>query len=262
MYFNNIHIKFYVIIAILGFFVGKFVAWLNLRLPEDKKVFSKEFFKESKEGNIKGTYIMMIITACLYIAILYKFGLKPEFIKNLDLIKFLILTPMLISSFFIDLKHRILPNRLNMTMLEIGILFVFIYGLNNLNIARDMVLGLITGGGIFLTITLLGGMIAGKEAMGLGDVKFMGALGLYFGYSSIAEISLLAFFLATIISIVVLFIRIKILKSNDEYIPFGPFLVLSAFCMIFIPANTVFMAFIGMCKWISDELVLIGHGEI
>lgn len=167
MYFNNIHIKFYVLIAIIGFIVGKFVAWCNLRFPEDKKIFSRDFFNENRAGNIKGSYIMMIITSIFYIALLYKFGIKPEFIKNLDLIKFLILTPMLISSFVIDLKYRILPNRLNMVIFEIGILFVFIYGINNLNIAKDMVLGLITGGGIFLLITLLGGFVAGKEAMGL-----------------------------------------------------------------------------------------------
>ena len=166
MYFNNIHIIFYLIIAIIGFVVGKFVAWCNLRFPEEKKIFSKDFFKENKEGNIKGSYIMMIITAAFYMALLYKFGFNPEFIKNLDLIKFLILTPMLISSFAIDLKHRILPNRLNMTMFEIGLIFVFIYGINNLNIATDMVLGMLTGGGIFLALTLLGGLVAGKEAMG------------------------------------------------------------------------------------------------
>lgn len=255
MYFNNIHIIFYVFIAILGFAVGKLVAWCNLRLPEDEKIFSKEFFKENKAGKIKGSYIMMIIMAIIYIALLYKFGIKPEFIKNLDLIKFIILSPMLVSSFFIDLKHRILPNRLNMVIFEIGILFVFIYGLNNLNIAKDMVLGLITGGGIFLALTLLGGLIAGKEAMGLGDVKFMGALGLYFGFSSIAEISLLAFFIATIASVVILFVRLKILKNKDEYIPFGPFLVVSAICMIFIPANTVFTTFINMCSWISSKIL-------
>ena len=177
MYFNNIHIKFYVLISIIGFVVGKLVAWCNLRFPDDKSVLSKDFFKENKAGNIKGSYIMMIITAIMYIALLYKFGLKPELIKNLDLIKFLVLTPMLISSFFIDLKYRILPNRLNMVMFEVGILFVFIYGLNNLNIARDMVLGLITGGGIFLAITLLGGMVAGKEAMGLRRCKIYGSFG-------------------------------------------------------------------------------------
>lgn len=35
---------------------------------------------------------------------------------------------------------------------------------------------MVTGAGIFGAITLLGGIIAGKEAMGLGDVKFMGAV--------------------------------------------------------------------------------------
>lgn len=101
-----------------------------------------------------------------------------------------------------------------------------------------------------------------KKQWDFGDVKFMGALGLYFGFSSIAEISLLAFLLATIISIIILFIRLKILKSKDEYIPFGPFLVASAICMIFIPDNTVFIAFIGFCKWISDKLILIGQEKV
>lgn len=89
----------------------------------------------------------------------------------------------------------------------------------------------------------------------------MGALGLYFGYSSIAEITLLAFFIATIIAIVLLFVRIVILKSSDEYIPFGPFLVVAAFCMIFLPANTIFIAFISLCQWISDKILLIGKWE-
>lgn len=259
MYFSNVHIMIYVIFAIIGFIVGKFVAWCNLRLPEEKKVFSKEFFSENKAGNIKSSYLMMIITAIAYIALLYKFGLNSSFIKNLDLIKFLILTPMLISSFFIDLKHRILPNRLNMTIFEIGLLLTFVYGIYNLNIAKDMLLGMITGAGIFLMITLLGGLIAGKEAMGFGDVKFMGAIGLYFGATSIAEISLLAFFIAAIISIGIIIVRYGILKTNDEYIPFGPFLVISALCMIFIPSNTVFIAFLTMCQGISDAILSIGR---
>ena len=104
-------------------------------------------------------------------------------------------------------------------------------------------------------------MIAGKEAMGLGDVKFMGALGLYFGYSSIVEISLLAFILATFISILILFIRLKIKKLDDEYIPFGPFLAVAAFCMIFIPANTIFIGFISFCKLISDKIISLIYGE-
>jgi hypothetical protein len=115
----------YVLIAGIGCIIGKFMAWCNLRLPEDKKIFSKEYFSENKAGNIKGSYIMMGIIAVLYVLLLYKFGIKDSFVKNLDLIKFLILTPMLVSSFMIDLKHRILPNRLNMVIFEVRIILNF-----------------------------------------------------------------------------------------------------------------------------------------
>lgn len=117
----------------------------------------------------------MISIACCYIGLLYVQGIPNTFLKGLDLAKFLVLTPMLISSFMIDLKHRIIPNRLTMMMFEIGIVFTFLYGISNISIAQNMLLGCLTGGGIFLGITILGGLIAGKEAMGLGDVKFMGA---------------------------------------------------------------------------------------
>ena len=46
MYINNINIIYYIIVGILGLIVGQFVDWCNIRLPEYKKVFSKEFFTE------------------------------------------------------------------------------------------------------------------------------------------------------------------------------------------------------------------------
>lgn len=255
-YINNVHILVYVAFGLLGIIVGKFCAWVNVRLVDEKKVFSKEFFSANKEG-IKNSYINMIIIAILYIALLAKFGIGDTFIKNLDLIKFLILTPMLVSAFLIDFKYRIIPNRLNLTIFEIGLILTFIYGINNINLATDMLLGMITGGGIFLAITLLGGLIAGKEAMGFGDVKFMGAIGLYFGAGTIAQISLLAFFIGAIISVIILFVRIVILKNKDEYIPFGPFLVISAISCIFLPDNTVFILFMSFCGAISQKILSI-----
>ena len=235
MYFNDVHIAYYVIAAIAGLFVGQFVDWMNKRLPEYKKVISKDIISEYK-AKFKPNYILMFITSIIYIALIYIYGIKDTLIANLDLIKFMILTPMLLSAFVIDYKLQIIPNRLNLTMFEIGIIFAFIYGLSNVAITINMLLGMLAGGGIFLLITLVGGMIYGKEAMGFGDVKLMGALGLYFGLSNIIIITLVSFLIGAILSIILLIAKIK--KTN-EYIPFGPFIVIATFISIYIPFEQI-----------------------
>lgn len=254
MYFNNLHILWFVLIAVIGFSIGKIISYINEKFVKEESIFTKDFFIKVIK-NYDFNYFIMLTIGGIYVFLLYKFGFKTEFFKNLDLLKFLILTPMLVSAFFVDLKHRIIPNRLNMTIFEVGILLTIIYGYNNINVAKDMILGGITGAGIFLAITVLGGIIAGKEAMGLGDVKFMGAIGLFFGASNIAQISLLAFFLAAPISIIVLLIRCLILKKKDEYIPFGPFLVMSAVICIFLPNDAILNTFINLCNLLSDCIV-------
>lgn len=255
MYFNNVFIGYYVLIAFLGLIIGKVIAWCNIRIPENKKIFSIEFFKENKKG-LKLNYIFMIIIAIIYVCLLYKFGIeKEDLFKNLDLIKFLILTPMLVLAFSIDSSHRILPNRLNLTILEFGLIITFVYGISNVNMAKDYIIGMFVGAVIFLVITLLGWIITGKEAMGLGDVKFMSAIGLYFGANTIVEISLLAFVVAAFFSIMLLFVRILILKKKDDYIAFGPFLAMSAIACIFLPSNLVLDSFLDFCRIISNQIL-------
>ena len=121
-------------------------------------------------------------------------------------------------------------------MFEIGLVITFIYGIVNVNIAIDMFLGMIAGGGIFLIITLLGGFIYGKEAMGFGDVKLMGALGLYFGLYNIIAISVLSFTIAAICIVVFLITK---MKNVNDYMPFGPFIVLASGIVTFIPFNII-----------------------
>ena len=216
MYINDVHIAYYVGAAILGIFVGLFTDWMNKRLPEYKKVFTLKIFKEYKL-EFKPNYILILLTTVIYVTLIYVYGIKDTIIANLDLIKFMILTPMLLSVFVIDYKLQIIPNRLNLTIFEVGLIFTFIYGLSNIAISINMLLGMLVGGGIFLLITLIGGLIYGKEAMGFGDVKLMGALGLYFGMSSIIVITLLAFLIGAILSILLL---ISKKRKSSEYIPF------------------------------------------
>jgi len=239
MYFNNIHILIYVAIAIAGFFIGKFVNWCNYRLPEYKKVFSKDIFNTKELEGYKSNLLISLITMFIYIVLLYVLGIQKTFLGNLQLIKYLILTPMLLSAFIIDYKLQIIPNRLNLTMFEIGIILMFLAGIFNVNIAIDMFLGMIAGAGIFLIITLIGGLIAGKEAMGFGDVKLMGALGIFLGLPNIIIITLLSFLIGAVLSIFLLVIRIR---KTDEYIPFGPFIVIGTFIAMVIPFNMILSA--------------------
>ena len=235
MYINDVHIAYYFIAAILGLFVGEFVNWANKRLPEYKKVFSKEFFTE-KRLEFKPNYILMLLTAFIYVTLIYIFGIGETIIANLDLIKYMILTPMLLSVFVIDYKLQIIPNRLNLTLFEIGIIFAFLYGLSDVAITINMLLGMLAGGGIFLLITLVGGIFYGKEAMGFGDVKLMGALGLFFGLSNIIVITLMSFLIGAILSIILLLTKIK---KTSEYIPFEPFIVIGAFVSMYVPFEQI-----------------------
>ncbi len=235
MYINNVHIVYYLVAAILGLIVGELINWANKRLPEYKKVISREIISEYKM-NFKPNYILMLLTAIIYVSLIYVYGVQDTIIANLDLIKFMILTPMLLSAFVIDYRLQIIPNRLNLTIFEVGIIFAFLYGLSNVAITINMLLGMVAGGGIFLLITLLGGLFYGKEAMGFGDVKLMGALGLFFGLSNIIIITLVSFLIGAILSIILLLTKIK---KSDEYIPFGPFIVIATFLSMYIPFEEI-----------------------
>lgn len=234
MYFNDVHILIYVALAIVGFFIGKFVNWMNYRFLQEKKIFSKEIFE--KYLDYKPNLILSLVTMLIYIILLYIFGIGKTFLNNLNIIKYLVLTPMILSAFIIDYKEQIIPNRLNLTIFETGLIFLFAAGIFNVNIAINMFLGMLAGGGIFLLITLIGGMIAGKEAMGFGDVKLMAGLGLYFGLANIILVTLVAFLLGAVISIILLLTKVR---KTSEYIPFGPFIVMACFIVMVVPFKTI-----------------------
>ncbi len=235
MYINDTHIGFYIVAAIVGLLVGQFSDWMNKRLPENKKVFSLDIFRAHRI-QFRPNYIIMLVTSAIYVGLVYNFGIHDSLIGNFNLIKYVILTPMLLSAFVIDFKHKIIPDRLNLTIFEVGIVIAFLYGFSNVAITIDLLFGMLAGGAIFAIIALIGGMIYGKEAMGLGDVKFIAALGLYFGFTNIIIISVMSFLLGAIVGIILIVFRIK--KSN-EYIPFGPFIVVSTLVCMFLPAELI-----------------------
>ena len=80
--------------------------------------------------------------------------------------------------------------------------------------------------------------------------------GLFFGLKKILDITLLAFLLSSIIAIGVIIYRKK-KKIDDEYIPFGPFLVIGIVLMLFLPSGIIIDSFMAFCNMISQNILLL-----
>ncbi len=137
------------------------------------------------------------------------------------LAKSIVMTAILIIISFVDLRHRIIPNFMVIIALVIGIIFSFIAKTSLI----DTILGMIAGGGILFLLALV------PNAMGGGDIKLMFAIGAFLGLNRTLWALLLAFIISSIISIVLILLKIK---GTKDYIPFGPFLSLGSFISILI----------------------------
>lgn len=133
MYINDIHILYYVLFGFLGMVAGVFTDWCIKRLGDYKKVISKDFFKIYLKS-FSPKYILMFINFVVFILILYTFG-----ITDLRTYTYILLTPMLISVIMIDIKKQIIPNRLTLTIFELGLIFAFLQGISNLNSAINSI---------------------------------------------------------------------------------------------------------------------------
>ena len=76
------------------------------------KVFS-QYLKSTKPK-----YILWFVMAIIYITLLATIGWGNSILSKLELIKYMLLSPMMISALMIDWKLQIIPNRLNLTMFE------------------------------------------------------------------------------------------------------------------------------------------------
>lgn len=240
MYFNNIHILIYLGVGLIGCLIGQIIGLINKRLENHERIFEKGSLKKFKI-EFSAHYGLMTVMFLAYVGLLYVCGINFEnWYSNIKTVSYFILLPLLVSAFVIDFRKQIIPNRLVLTIFEIGLVVTFFEGIFSplgMSLALNRLEGMFVGAVIFLFITLIGGLIAGKEAMGMGDVKLMGALGLFFGVKNIIMLSVLSFLIGAIASIFLLVFKIE---KTDEYIPFGPFIVIAAVICMVVPENLLF----------------------
>lgn len=212
-----------VIFALTGLAVSPFMTALIKRYSREEKIIDKDFFND-----VKFDWKVALVTSLLIILLLYFFGVSEKFFL------YSILSIILTMEAFADIKAKILPNSLNFAGFLIGIVYTYITCIRDIYAGLDLLLGMITGAGVFLLIALFALIVYRREGMGLGDVKLMGMLGLFFGFTNIIQIFILSFFVAAVISIILLATKIK--KTTD-YIAFGPFIVIATVVTMIIPAS-------------------------
>lgn len=137
------------------------------------------------------------------------------------LIKYLFIFAVLIIITFIDIEHKIIPNKLVFIFLIWSIGWQLFYPQLTWN---NILSGAILGGGILLLTAIIS-----RGGMGGGDIKLMFAAGLFLGLANTALALFLAFLSGSIVGIVLMLLRIK---GRKDPIPFGPFLSFGIFVAV------------------------------
>lgn len=155
--------------------------------------------------------------------------LIPLFLLGFANIYAYLIIPILylfIIIFFYDLKNFIIPDVL-LALLFFLILIFDIIKLGRSEISLiNLFWGVLIGGGLFLFLVVL----SREKWMGWGDVKLGFLLGLLLGYPYIIVSHLLSFISGALISLLLIFVYGRKLKSE---IPFAPFLIIGAVVAIF-----------------------------
>jgi leader peptidase (prepilin peptidase)/N-methyltransferase len=87
---------------------------------------------------------------------------------------------VLLSLAIIDLKTWLLPDKLNLSLGLLGIAFHALFHFTLLS-PLDLFFGGVLGAGLLLTVRFFGNKYYGQDTLGLGDVKLLGAGGLWLG---------------------------------------------------------------------------------
>ena len=179
-----------------------------------------------------------LLTALLFVLTYWAIGF------NAFLPICLIFVATMVSLIFIDAEHMILPNVINFPLLALALLVRLVYpiffgaeffpdlnhaplsSLQNLPVwlvsLLGAILGGLVGGGFLWLIGEIWKRLRGVDAMGLGDVKMMFAVGALLGW----RLTLLSLFLGAFTGAIIGVLVVSRQKEKDmqTQIPFGIFL--------------------------------------
>jgi leader peptidase (prepilin peptidase)/N-methyltransferase len=168
-----------------------------------------------------------IITGLSALISVMKYGFSVQ-----ALIIFSFISALIVIT-YIDMDHKIIPNRITLPGIPICLLASFAFP----ELAfKDAVLGLIAGGGSLFLIAWSYKAITKKDGMGGGDIKLLAMIGAMIGWQGVVFTIYVASALGTVIGLPLMLAK----RKNMKYaIPFGPFLSIGSITYIFFGTRVI-----------------------
>ncbi len=169
--------------------------------------------------------LVELATALLFVACAWTFG------PTLQAAAAMLLCAALVTLTGIDLDTQLLPDQITLPLLWIGLL-LNLFGM----FARlpDAVIGAAAGYLVLWSVYWLFKLLTGREGMGYGDFKLLGALGAWFGWQALPMLLLLSSVVGAVVGIGILLMQ---KKGRNTAIAFGPYLAMAGLITLFFGAQ-------------------------
>ena len=186
--------------------------------------------------------LVELSTAMLFLIMFYHFGLTLEFLLALAFIA--VLLPISV----IDARYYIIPNVIIVTGLILGVVIVsaIAYQRTDVWYLLTRFIGAVAGGLVLWLIAVIGSAVLRKKAMGGGDIKLMGLIGLFLG--AWPELVMVIAFSALSGAIVGSALILSGRKSRQSPIPYGPFLA-GAAVLVLLWGDTLWSTYLRFVGW-------------
>jgi len=245
----ELHIYFGILAFVFGAVVGSFLNVCVHRMPREESIVNppshcpscnqRIFWYDNVplvsyavlqgrcrhcRARISPRYVLVeLLTAVLFLIVWGKFTgwLIPLY--------WIVVAGLLVAT-FIDLEHYIIPNEITYGGIVLGLALSPINPVlraehSVFGAMLQSVFGMVIGGGLLLGIAWIGGKVFKKEAMGMGDVKLLAAIGAFMGWQA----TLFTLFISSVVGAVVgLTLVLAQRKGWQSRLPYGPYIALGA----------------------------------
>ncbi|MCF7932181.1 MAG: prepilin peptidase [Acholeplasmataceae bacterium] len=176
-------------------------------------------------------FLVELLTGVMFGLVYLRFGLSA------DMVLAAVFVNVGIIIVFIDRDFKIIPDTFILILLGVGLANLIVKAFSGDPFDVGFYLfGLIIGFLILFFIRIFGELIYKREALGLGDVKLLAVGGFYVGWPNVFLTLLISSVVASIVELTLIALKIR---SREDQIPFGPYLMIGLTVALFFGTDMI-----------------------